>query len=271
MLRKAAEVPADELVIDLEDAVVASEKDAARQRLLSTLEWIGAGGASLAVRINAPRSPWCHRDVEALAAAPPALRSIVVPKVESAGDIAFLERLLDGVEAAAGRALPLRLQVLIESAAGLSRVDEIVTASERVESLILGYADLATSLGRPSRGDLDSWRGAQERLLLAARTGLVQAIDGPHFEIADESGLRAAAERAAALGFDGKWAIHPVQLPTIDAAFTPGKEQVEHAHAVLLALREADGGAGAVRLDGEMVDEAMAVAARRIIARAGEG
>jgi len=270
MLAKAPGSGADELVIDLEDAVAVAEKDAARAALPAALKRIGAAGPSLAVRVNAPRSAWCHLDIAALAAAPDALVSLVIPKVESAADVAFAERLLDGVEAAAGRTVPLRLQLLIETAAGLANAGEIAAASARVESLILGYADLAASLGRPARGDLESWRGAQERLLVAARANLVQAIDGPFFDLEDEAGLRAGCERAAALGFDGKWAIHPGQLAAINDAFTPSPAQLERARAVLAALREAEGGAGAVRLDGEMVDEAMAAGARRILARAGD-
>lgn len=271
MLAKAPGSGADELVIDLEDAVAVAEKDAARERVVAAIETIGTAGPALAVRVNAPRSVWCHRDFEALAPAADALSSIVVPKVESAGDLAFVERLLDGVEAAAGRTRPLRVQLLIETAAGLANVEEIAAASARVESLILGYADLASSLGRTVRGDLDSWRVAQERLLVAARASLVRAIDGPFFDLEDEAGLRAACERAAELGYDGKWAIHPRQLEAINAAFTPTAAQLEHAREVLAALREAEAeGAGAVRLGGEMVDEAMVAGARRILARAGE-
>lgn len=271
MLEKAPSTGADELVIDLEDAVAVAEKDAAREALPAALERIGAEGPALAVRVNAPRSPWCHRDIEALADAPNTLRSIVVPKVEDPGDLAFVERLLDGVEAASGRAQPLRVQVLIESAAGLARVEDIAAASPRAEALILGYADLAASLGRPARGDLDSWRATQERLLAAARAHSLTAIDGPHFELGDDDGLAAACARTAGQGFDGKWAIHPSQIEPINRAFAPDAAQLESARAVLEALRTAaaEGGAGAVRLEGEMVDEAMAASARRILARAG--
>jgi citrate lyase subunit beta/citryl-CoA lyase len=266
MLEKAAGVAVDELVIDLEDAVVVDQKDAAREALVPLLDSVAAGGAALAVRVNQPGSRWCHRDVEALAAAP-ALTSIVVPKVESAGDLAFLDRLLDGVEAAAGRSRPLRVQALIETAAGLSRVDEIAAASPRLDSLILGYADLAASLGRGRGGD---WTGAQERILLAARAHGLQAIDGPFFALEDTGGLAADVALIAAAGFDGKWAIHPRQVEVITAGFTPSADEVAEAEAVLAALEEAEAsGGGAVAHEGMMVDEAMAVAARRLLARAG--
>ncbi|MGV1049335.1 MAG: HpcH/HpaI aldolase/citrate lyase family protein [Solirubrobacterales bacterium] len=273
MLEKAAGLAADELVIDLEDAVAAGAKAEAREGLVPRLTGLAAGGASLAVRVNQPRSPWCHRDLETLAGAGEEPASVVVPKVESAGDLAFVERLLDGAEAAAGRRRPLRVQALIETAAGLSRVEEIAAGGERLDALILGYADLAASLGRAASAAAEaaSWRDAQERILLAARAHGLQAIDGPYFEIADEDGLRAWSEVTAGLGFDGKWAIHPRQLEPITAAFTPGAEAVERARAVLAALAEAErDGAGAVALEGEMVDGAMAVAARRLLRRAGE-
>jgi citrate lyase subunit beta/citryl-CoA lyase len=273
MLEKAAGLAADELVIDLEDAVAPAAKDAAREELPPLLDKAAAGGAALAVRVNQPRSRWCHRDIELLAGAGEALTSIVLPKVESAGDLAFADRLLDGAEAAAGRARPLRVQALIETAAGLSRVEEIAAASDRLDSLILGYADLAASLGRSAAAaeDAERWRGAQERLLLAARAHGLQAIDGPYFDLDDEDGLREAAARTAAAGFDGKWAIHPRQLEAITASFTPTTAEVEQAERVLAALAEAEaeGGAGAVALEGKMVDEAMAAAARRLLRRAG--
>lgn len=273
MLEKAAGLAADELVIDLEDAVAPAAKAEARERLVGSLERLGAS-ASLAVRVNQPRSEWCHLDLAALAGAGDSLVSVVLPKVESAGDLAFAERLLDGAEAAAARRRPLRLQALVETAAGLARIDEIATAGDRLDSLILGYADLAASLGRaaPDAGDADAWRGAQERVLVAARAHGLQAIDGPFFDLEDEAGLAACAARTAAAGFDGKWAIHPKQLETITAAYTPSAEQVERARAVLAALdrAEREGGAGAVALEGEMVDEAMAAAARRLLGRAGE-
>lgn len=273
MIAKGSSSGGDEIVIDLEDSVVPSEKDAARERLLPMLETIESGEPAVAVRINAPRSPWCHRDLEVLAGAPAALHSIVVPKVESAGDVAFLERLLDGVEAAAGRSRPLGVQLLIETAAGLARVEEIVAASARVEGMILGYADLTASLGRARGGGFESWRGAQERLLVAARANIRQAIDGPFFNLEDAAGLEAACRRAADLGFDGKWAIHPAQIPVINAAFMPSAEQVERARALLAHLRDAEATTrtGAVRFEGEMIDEAMAADARRVLARAEAG
>ena len=274
MLAKAPQRGADEVIIDLEDAVAAEAKDEARDAVVAALQEPHYDGVHSAVRVNAPRTPWCHRDIAAMASLAQGPASIIVPKVESAGDLAFVDRLLDGVEASAGaRAAPMRVQALIETAAGVARLDEIAGASVRLDALILGYADLAASLGRAAgaRAELDSWRAIQDALLVAARAHDVLAIDGPFLGIAVDAAFVAAAERARDMGFDGKWAIHPAQVPALNALFTPSAEEIAHARAVLAALDDAQrsGGAGAVALDGQMLDEAVRVAALRVLARAG--
>jgi citrate lyase subunit beta/citryl-CoA lyase len=268
-LAKAIGLSVDEIVIDLEDSVPPSTKDAARAEVAAWLVGAGDVGPAVAVRVNAVGSPWCHTDIEACVRAGGPLRSIVVPKVESAGDVAFVTRLLDGVEAAAGSARPIGVQALIETAAGLANVVEIARASDRVCGLILGYADLGASLGIAPNA-LDLWLPAQHAVLVAARAAGVHATDGPHLGIAVDDGLRAAVDRAAALGFDGKWVIHPGQLDTVNTAFQPGADRVEWARRVLAALREGHAdGVGAIAVDGQMIDEAVAVAARRVLAQAG--
>lgn len=262
---------ADEVVLDLEDAVAAGEKDAARELLCRTLRDRPRRDAGrTCVRVNAPGSPWCDLDLAALAALPVAPDAVVVPKVESAGDLAFVDRLLTGVEARCGRLVPLRVQALVESAAGLARVQEIAHAGPRLEALVLGYADLAASLGMTgdpaARAQL--WLPAQSAVLVAARSAGLAAVDGPHLGVHVDDGMRTAAARARDLGFDGKWAIHPRQLDHLNELFTPTEQELEHARAVLRALeRGRDAGAGAVLLDGQMLDEAVAVAARRVLAR----
>jgi citrate lyase subunit beta / citryl-CoA lyase len=274
MLAKAPGLPADEIVVDLEDAVAAGVKDEARARVVAALGDDAWRDVAVSVRVNAPGTPWCHLDLAAIGGLASRPAAVVVPKVESAGDLAFVDRLLDGVEAAAGRSRPVRVQALIETAAGLARVDEIAAASARLDALILGYADLAASLGRSAAGarDLDAWRPAQDRVLTAARAHGVQAIDGPYLGIAVDDGFTAAVARARDLGFDGKWAIHPSQLDALNEAFTPSREEVDAARAVVAALAAAERGAaaGAVALDGQMLDEAIRVAALRTLARAGE-
>jgi citrate lyase subunit beta/citryl-CoA lyase len=261
-LAKAGELPADEIVIDLEDAVAVSAKDAARAAAVAALSaW---SGPAVAVRVNAPGTPWCHLDIAAVGVLPDRPASIVVPKVQSAGDLAFVDRLLDGVQAGAGRHRPVRVQALIETAAGLARIDEIAAASSRLETLILGYADLAAELG--GTRDLDDWLPAQHALLLAARANRLQAIDGPYLGIEPDERFHAAAARARDLGFDGKWAIHPSQVDALNELFTPSETEVAHARAVVEALESAQ--EGAVTLDGEMLDEAVRAAALRVLARA---
>lgn len=268
-LEKAAGLGADEVVVDLEDAVAPAAKDEARAAAVDALRHAAWGATTVSVRINAPRSAWCHLDIAALAGVEQ-LAAIVVPKVESAADLAFVDRLLDGVEAAAGRERPLRVQALVETAAGLANVVEIAAGSARLDALILGYADLAASLGRVA-ADLDSWRSAQDAVLVAARAHGLQAIDGPYLGIAVDDAFTAAATRARDLGFDGKWAIHPAQVAALNELFTPSAEEIARARGVVEALAGAQeqSGQGAVALDGEMLDEAVRVAALRVLARAG--
>ena len=164
----------------------------------------------------------------------------------------------------------MRLVALIETAAGLAAAAEIARASERLDALVLGYADLAASLGRPAAGAPEDWRFAQESVLVAARAAGIQAIDGPHLGTRDDDAFRAGAMHARALGYDGKWAIHPAQLDTLRETFTPTDEEVADAREVLDALeRAAADGAGAVAAGDQMLDEALALSARRVLARAG--
>ena len=158
----------------------------------------------------------------------------------------------------------------METARGLLAAGAIAAASPRLDTLILGYADLAASLGRPPEADEPGlWLHAQDTLLVAARAFGLQAIDGPYLAIRDEQGLRDRTERVRALGFDGKWAVHPDQLAVINEAFTPAAEEFERASAIVAALERAAGdeGRGAVELNGEMIDEASRKLALRTVAR----
>jgi citrate lyase subunit beta / citryl-CoA lyase len=267
-LAKGTTLAADEVVLDLEDAVVPALKDDARAAVAEALA--GAWAAeSVAVRVNAIGSPWCHLDLAAVAASGRDVLTVVLPKVEHTDDLAFADRLLDGAEAAVGRTTPVRLLALIETAAGLSAAAEIARASARLDGLVLGYADLAASLGRPGGGASQDWRFAQESVLVAARAAGIQAIDGPHLATRDDAAFRAGVMHARTLGFDGKWAIHPTQLDALRQAFTPTEDEIADARAVLDALeRAAADGAGAVAAGDQMLDEAIALSARRVLARA---
>ena len=258
MLDKARSLPADEIVIDLEDSVTVEHKEEARATVAAALsegEWTAR---SVAVRINQTASRFCHRDViEVVERAGDALSCLVVPKVEAPDDVRFVDRLLGMVEEETGRDRPIALQALIETAAGLAGVREIVRASDRLEALIVGYADLGASLGRsPAAGE--HWSPVLDTVLVAARAAGLQAIDGPHLDIPDIDGMRAAAARARALGYDGKWALHPTQVEPLNEIFSPTGEELERAGAVLDALDRAESGEGrgAAMLDGEMIDEA---------------
>ncbi|MEJ7657252.1 MAG: CoA ester lyase [Thermoleophilaceae bacterium] len=269
MLAKAGGLHADEIVIDLEDAVAAGAKAEARELVCRVLAEGPPGPGLLAVRVNALDSPWWRDDVaELVEHAGSAVDSLVVPKVERAEDVQEVDRLLDERGAAIG------IQALVETAAGLLRVGEIATASQRLDALILGYADMAASLGRSNPEEAcERWLYAQEAVLVAARAAGLQAIDGPYLATADEEGLRRWAEHVRGLGYDGKWAIHPSQVPAINDAFTPSDDELERAEAVLAALAqaEADGGRGAVELDGEMIDEASRKLADQVVARSRAG
>jgi len=271
MIVKALQSGADEVVLDLEDAVPPSDKALARE-LLDSFPWDDYEVLPLlAVRVNAPRSPWCHRDVESVVAASIPASSIVVPKVESAGDLCFLDRLLDGVEHAHEAETPLEVQALIETAAGLTHLHDITASSVRLTSLIIGYADLAASLGRGPDFAPDLWLVAQDTIVTYARAAGIDAVDGPYLGVGTDEPFVAAVQRAADLGFDAKWAIHPRQITALDAAFSPTAAQLSQARNVVDALAQSHTqGRGAVELDGQMIDEALAVAARRTLARAGE-
>ena len=273
---KALASPADQVVLDLEDAVEPGSKERARALVVSVL----AGrpdidAARVTVRVNAARSPWCAADVLALAELPVLPGSLVLPKVDGPGDLAFVDRLLDGAEARSGRRHRIGVQALVESAAGVAALAQTVRAAERLEALVLGYADLAASLGlvaaAPERR-LALWLPVQAAVLVAARSAGVAAVDGPHLGVHVDAAFTAAAEQARDLGFDGKWTIHPRQVAALNDVFTPAPAQVEQARAVLAALDRArrDGARGAVLLDGQMLDEAVGAGARRVLARAGE-
>jgi len=258
---KALASAADEVVLDLEDAVTPAQKDAARA-LIAPLVREHGGRRTVSVRINGRGTPWFENDLRACAELGDALASIVIPKVESAADLIDADRVL-------GAASRVPVQALIETPAGVQRIDEIVTGP-RIAGVIIGYADLGAALGRARTTAPEHWLYVQDRVLHAARAAGLQAIDGPFLGIADDEAFRHSARWVSDLGFDGKWVIHPAQIDSAAAAFTPTDEQADAARAVLAALEDAEQrGAGAAQLDGQMLDEAVAVAARRTLSRIG--
>jgi citrate lyase subunit beta / citryl-CoA lyase len=273
MLSSSRGLPADEVVIDLEDAVVPAQKVEARGLVAAALAEGGWSAPTVAVRINDLQSPWWEQDVaEVVTHAGEALDCLVVPKVESAEQLERVAAELERAERAGERSQSVGLEALIETAAGLARAGEIAHASPRLEALIVGYADLAASLGRPfgTREGGPEWSFAAETVLLAARDADAQAIDGPQLDIADTDRLRSTAEFARALGYDGKWAVHPSQVEPLNEAFAPTQDELDRAAEVLAALERAEGddSAGAASHDGAMIDEASRKQADLVMARA---
>jgi citrate lyase subunit beta / citryl-CoA lyase len=249
MLAKAADLPADEVVVDLEDGVAPADKVEARGRLGHA-----AARGTLAVRINAVGGDWWLDDLAAVADRRPDV--VVVPKVESADAVArVLELLPDGIG----------LEVQIESARGLLEVERIAAVGPPVEALVFGPGDFAATMGIPvltiGAGTFDY---ALARIAVAAHAYGLQAIDGPYADLRDLDGLRRAAAAAIAHGYDGKWVVHPDQIDPVNDAFTPLPELVERSRRILAASD------GASLVDGEMVDVAAKRLAAAVLARAGE-
>jgi citrate lyase subunit beta/citryl-CoA lyase len=282
-LAKAAGVAVDEVFLDLEDSVAPQEKANARALVVDGLQRLAESDDQprvRCVRVNGWSSPWTLEDCQAVVlGAGDVLDEVMLPKVASAAEVVALDLVLGQLEAKAG--LPvgeIGIEAQIESAAGLAEVEAICSASKRLEAIVLGPADLAASLGMPwLTGGVpspdypgDAFYYPLFRLLVAGRRAGVAVVDGPYLRIRDHGGLERSARASAALGVDGKWAVHPDQVPVIQAAFTPSAEQVEAAEALLAAYEEATAqGQGAVALGAEMIDEASRKMAVRVLRRAG--
>lgn len=260
MHKKALAAPADEVVFDLEDSVAPTAKQEAREAIARTLgrsEWIER---SVAVRVNAPGSSELAADLELVRGLSAArCLTVVVPKVDGPDVLVGIAALLgDGVG----------LQGLVETPEAIEAVGAIAGSTPRLEALILGYADLATALGRRgAERDVERWLYYQEAVLSAARAAGIHAIDGPFLRLGEPLWLARAARAARELGFDGKWAIHPEQVETLNRAFAASEREVRWAGSVTDALAAGTGsGNAAVRVDGAMVDEAMRAQAERLLA-----
>lgn len=271
MMEKAAALPADEVFLDLEDACAPSEKVAARDLAVRALAELDFGESTTSVRINDVSTPWFQGDIEALSRTSKGrLRTIIVPKVE---DATHLER----VEALLGGAGDVALQAQIESPTGAVNLRQIAQASSRLVALIFGPGDYAAALGVPQHdiGMIDSrypghqWHWVMSEIAAHARAAGLQAIDGPYVDFNDEEGYRESARRSRLLGFDGKWCIHPNQVPWANEAYSPDAAEVAHAQEVVdayaLALSE---GRGAISVQGKLVDEASRKLAEATLAKA---
>jgi citrate lyase subunit beta / citryl-CoA lyase len=271
-LARAATIEVDEVVIDLEDSVATADKgDRARQQVVNAIRQFKWRTPSLAVRVNAPGSSWFVDDIRAVVAgAGSRLDSIVIPKVEAADDILGVDGLIQRTAGGDGLIPEVRLQALIETAAGVLRVDEIAASSPRLEALVFGAGDFAASLGLPM-GDIgaidgrypgDQWLYPRSRIAVAAAAYRLGAIDGPFADFRDLQGLSESAYRARMVGFTGKWAIHPDQVRVCRDTFSPSPAEIAQASRILQVLDTAGGGAAAV--DGTMIDEASRRSAENI-------
>jgi len=276
-IAKALASTADEVVLDLEDAVEPGSKARARESAAAVIAHHAAstGSPRLAVRVNQVGTPWCHLDVLAVAEAASGPLTVVVPKVEHPAHLTFVDHLLTG--ALGSRQQPLAhpdidIDALVESAAGIRALEAILTSSNRLRAIVIGYADLGADLGcdfGTSPGAEELRASVRSTVLLAARATGRFVIDGPWLSVVIDDDFIRDRKKASQQGFDGSWAIHPAQLETINELFSATSEQLDWAHRVLEALASAaEAGAGAVALEGQMLDEAIALSARRILARA---
>ena len=279
-LEKATDLDADMVLLDLEDAVAPSEKASAREKVARAIRESDWGDKIVGVRLNAFSSPFTVGDVTAVVgAAGDRLDVVVLAKTERASEIAALDLILSQVEYGAGLEIGhVGIEALVETAQGIANVTAIAGASPRLEAIDLGPGDMAASLGIPVTivGDEvagypgDHFHAVYMALLIAARAHGLFVIDGPFHGLGDLDRLRTLASRTRALGFDGKWAIHPEQIPVLNAVFSPTEAEISRANEMLETLDDAstNQGKGAVRHGGEMFDEVNRKMALSILARA---
>jgi len=279
MVEKSRGLDADEVFLDLEDAVAPAAKDDARATVAAALRDGGWTAPTVGVRVNDWSTEWTYRDV--IDVVSERLDCIVLPKVETPDHVAALDLLLTQVERAHGLdAGRIGIEAQIESARGLVNVDAIAASSKRLESLVFGPADFMASLNMrglvvgeqpPGYDDGDAFHHALMTILVAARAHDLQAIDGPYLQIRDVDGFRRQARRTAALGYDGKWVLHPDQIAVGNEVFAPSQEDFDHAEDILAAYdaatSDAGGRRGAVMLGAEMIDEASRKMALVVVAK----
>lgn len=287
LFEKMAASAADVINLDLEDSVAPTDKDSARTNAVAAINDIDWGRKTLSVRINGLDTGWWYRDVvDLLEKAGERLDLIMIPKVGCAADIYAVDALVTSVEKAVGRKKPLGFEVIIESAAGISHVEEIAAASPRLQAMSLGAADFAASMGMATTGIggtqenyymlhqgqsywPDPWHWATTAIVAACRTHGVLPVDGPFGDFSDDDGFRAQARRVATLGMVGKWAIHPKQIALANEIFTPSDEAVAEAREILKAMEDAKArGEGATTYKGRLVDIASIKQAENIVKQA---
>lgn len=283
MIDKGLASAADIAFLDLEDAVAPAEKAAARAHVIAALRDKDWGGKRRAMRINALDTPYCYRDlVEVVEAAGDRLDLIVVPKVNGPEDVHVVTTLLGQIEQGLGIPSRIGLEVQVETAAGLIQCERIA-ASPRVEAINFGPGDFAASAGMPvvRLGVPDAWDAAypghrwhyaMSRLVIAGRAAGIRVVDGPYADFRDEEGFRRSCQSARALGFDGKWCIHPDQIAVANEVFSATEAEIAWARRVVDAYAAATAdGLGAIALDGKLIDAASLRMAERTLAAAAPG
>jgi citrate lyase beta subunit len=277
LFKKALDGAADYVFLDLEDAVAPGDKEQARRNVIQGLQehdWHGRG-KTICVRINGIDTHYMYRDlVDVVEQAGQRLDSVLVPKVGVAADVYLVDALLTQIEAARGFTHRIGIDVLIETALGMANVEAIAQASPRLEAMHFGVADYSASCRARTVviGGLnpdypgDQWHYALSRMTVACRAYGLRAIDGPFGDFNDPEGYSLAARRGAALGIEGKWAIHPSQIALANEVFTPPPKEVDRARRILEALDQAaKEGRGAAQLDGRMIDAASARMAQHLV------
>jgi len=277
MIEKAADSAADFIFLDCEDAVAPGDKENARRNIIQALNGIDwrAKGKTVSVRINGLDTHYMYRDVvDIVEQAGDKLDTILIPKVGVAADVYMVDCLVDQIEQARGFENRIGLEALIETALGMANVESVAQSSQRLEALHFGVADFAASCRARTVniGGLnpdypgDQWHSSLQRMLVACRAYGLRAIDGPFGDFNDPEGYLDAARRAAALGFEGKWAIHPSQIDLANEIMSPPAAEIDRARRVLIELdTAAREGRGAASLDGKMIDAASARMAENIV------
>ncbi len=278
MMAKAADSAADEVMLDLEDAVAPNEKKAARTQIVDAIRELDWTDTTVAVRINGLETRYAYGDLlDVVEGAGEELDVIIVPKIERAADVYTVDTILGSLEADLGIDERIGIEVLIEETTAMQNVDEIAAASDRLEALIFGPGDYAAAQGvdvenvggEGSGYPGDVWHAARNHIVVAARANGLDAIDGPFADFSDPDGYRRECEWSATLGFVGKWAIHPSQIAIANEVYAPSDAAIEQAQRIVEAMEAGQAeGRGAVEVDGEMVDEATLRRARGRLERA---
>jgi malyl-CoA/(S)-citramalyl-CoA lyase len=292
LFKKAAQSAADIIFLDCEDAVAPDDKEQARKNIIQGLNELDWGSKTMMVRINGLDTHYMYRDVVDIVEECPRLDMILIPKVGVAQDVYAVDMLVTQIESAKKRGKRIGFEVLIETALGMANVEAIAQSSRRLEAMSFGVADYAASTrarttviggvngdsgvlaDKDANGNrqyfwTDPWHAAQTRMLVACRAYGLRPIDGPFGDFNDPDGFVSAAKRAAVLGYEGKWAIHPSQIELANGVFTPSESEVTKARRIIEAMASAaKEGRGAVSLDGRLIDIASIRMAQALLAKA---